>query len=226
MIRPIAAACLGLLALAGCVETPPYTVVSSSVPPPNGVYPGQSGGTALPAPPLASQMTDVTASRATQVPGATNCTDYAVTGTFDGAVRTVTGRSCKLANGGMQVTERNPVTGQVQTTTYPPPQTTQTTSTTYAYAAPYAYYGGVYPYAYGGYPFGYGYGFGSPFFGDPFFGYPFGFGFGFGGFYGFRGGYGFHHGYGFRGGYGGRGFAGGFHGGGGGFHGGGGFGHR
>ncbi len=210
-MRATLIASLGLLALAGCVETPPYVASSAPLPPTGPTAGGGTGGPAMPSPPLASQLKDVSASHVTQVPGHADCSDYSVTGTLNGRAETVTGRSCRLPNGGLQVTERDPATGQVSNTTYPAPPAQgsaggPTGGGSYA-ATPYGY--GV-PYGYG-YPYYYGYPYA---FGDPFFfGYPF-FGFGFG--YGFGYGYGFHGGYGFRGGYGG-----GFHGGGGGFHGGG-----
>lgn len=196
-------------------------------------------------PPLAVQVTNVLDSRSTQVAGQPSCTDYRVTGTLQGAVRTVTGRSCRLPNGGLNVTERSPITGQTTTTTYPtPPSGTGNPDAAYGSTPPDpGYYGSAAlgaDYPYGG--FGY-YGFGAAypfafydpfFFGYPFFGFGFGccgYGYGRGGFgYGYghgygRGGYGFGGGYHGGGGYGGGGFAGGgFHSGG--FSGGGGGGHR
>ena len=225
--------CLAVLALAGCADAPP---AAAPLPPPSlaasNETPAPVPTVAQPQrpPPLAVQVTNVLDSRSTQVPGHPNCTDYRVTGTLQGAVRTVTGRSCRLPDGGLTVTERNPITGQTTTQTYPaPPTGVGAASAADGSTSPDAgYYGSAAlgaDYPYGGFGY-YGFGAAYPFaFYDPFFfGYPF-FGFGFGccgfghgyGRGGFGHGYGYGHGYG-RGGYG---FSGGEHGAGGGFGGGG-----
>ena len=226
---------LALLALSGCVDAPPAAVplplaASHEMPAPVPV----SEPPPL-APPLAIQVTDVLDSRSTRVASHPNCTDYRVTGTLQGAVRTVTGRSCRLPGGGLTVTERNPMTGQSTTTTYPaPPSGIDAPSAAYGSSEPgvagddpaygsYGYDGGPYPFAFydaffWDYPFfafgccGYGYGggwHGGHGYGGGWHG---GYGYG-GGWHGGGGGYGFH-----GGGYQGGGSGGGFQGGGGGGH--------
>ena len=178
-----AACLLAAFALAGCAEGPPEPgSVTASRPPP---------------PPLSAKMANVTASSSHQAPGNPKCTDYSVTGTLSGAVRTVTGQSCRLPDGSTQVQERSPLDGKLIATTYPPPSMIdyadeteyEASDASYDdayYYGPYGwdgYYG--YPVIIGGFGYGYGHRYGDRFYGDRFHG---------GGFHGggFRGGGGFH----------------------------------